>query len=60
MQVGPQAQDGLRREFCDMHGGVKWVGAQARFAASHAVWAVQVETGGLRSIEVMMGEKRSR
>ena len=59
LQIGSEAQDGLSGEFCDVYCGVEAVGIHARLAASHAVWAVQVDTGGLRSIEVM-GEKRSR
>ena len=71
MQIRPESQDGLRGEFGHMHGGIEarrfWVGAHARFSASQAVWAVQVEAGGLRSIDVtgdvtgdVLGEKRSR
>jgi len=59
LKIGAQAQDGLRGEFRDMNGCVEALGIHARLAASHAAWAVHVEAGGLRSIDVMW-EKRSR
>ena len=37
LQIGPESQDGLRREFCDKDGGVEAVTVHARLAASHAV-----------------------